>query len=234
MITRDADLMMIVNSNQHGTGRHRGATTAGVLAMTFSFGVLGATAVMIGPRVIEAQSAVHAPYVIAASDPAHQRVIELFGSMVARSRAVLAVHQRGATPYEELVLWFEDRDRPDQVDRHEVGVISHSRILRTLTFFTQESAEIAPAAFDEPWHEASFCDAWRTHPDRQAVVIASGISDLHYDYVQLIQGEAPSLRITFTWASESADGSDEASIVVDVSNMLRQEDGGAGVRRHAS
>ncbi len=205
-----------------------------VLALVSVFGTLGVTAVMVGPRVIEAQTTARTSHVVAARNPGHQRVIELFGSMVARSRAILAVHRRGGTPFEELVLLLEDRDNPGRIDPQEVGVVSHSRILQTLTFYTHESAEFAPKAVEPSWAEPEFCESWRASPERKAVVIASGLSDVQYEYEQLIQGETPALRITFTWAADSADGSDMASIVVGVSDNEKYERDGAGDYRDAS
>ena len=171
---------------------------------------------------------------VAAQHPGHQRVVEVFGSMVGRSRAILAVHQRGASPFEEIVLWLEDSDHPGRIDPEEIGVISHSRILQTLTFYTRESAEIAPMTAVSSWEEPSFCESWRANPERQAVVIATGLSDVQFEPEHLIQGETPALRITFTWAADSADGSDMASIVVGGVECEKFESDWAGEYRDAS
>lgn len=217
------------------TRRRRGTSTTGVVATLATFGALGATAIMIGPRVIEANSPATTPQVVTARIPSHQRVIEAFGGLVARSRAMLAVHDRGAGSHEELVLWLENRDLPKLVDPHEIGVISHSRILQTLTLHTMPEAEIAP--LDVPWQAWSrpgFCETWRTCPGTHSTVIAAGLSDVDFRSEQLIQGGPAALRITFTWAADSADGSDQASIVVGVKKMPRLEHGDAGEHQDAS
>lgn len=224
-----------MNRKRRTAGRQRGASSIGVVATMATFGVLGTTAIMIGPRVIEARTTATTPVVVAARIPSHQRVIEAFGGLVARSRATLAVHDRGADSHEELVLWLEDRDNSQRVDPWEIGVISHSRILQTLTLHTMSEAEIAP--LDVPWQAWShpgFCETWRTCPDTQSTVIAAGLSDVDFRREPMIQDGPATLRITFTWAADSADGSDEASIVVGVEHMPRLDHGDAGEHQDAS
>ena len=216
-------------------GRHsprRGSTTGGVLAALVAFGTLGATAVMVGPRVLEARAEPGTSRTRAARETEHQQIIELFGSIVARSRGVLWIHPREASPYEELVLWLEDSDHPGRMDADEIGVISHSRILRTLTLFRFEQADLAPAVSEAAWRLPVFCEAWRTNPNVHTSLIATGISDVQFSVEQLIQGEPPALRITFTWASDSADGPDEASILVNA--IAHSRTGGAGDTQDAS
>lgn len=192
----------------------RGGSTGFALSLLAGFGTLGATAVFVGPRIISARSS--EAEAVVARDPSHQHTIEIFAGILARSRAVLALHDRGETPYEEIVLWIEDRDHPGQIDPHEVVVISHSKVLQTLTYFEVEKHEgSAPLSFGQ-LQSVGFCNQRRTDPGVNVRVIGAGISDLDLSRQGNIQGSRALMRISFTWASELTDAPDEAVVLVDV------------------
>ena len=192
----------------------RSGSTSFALILLAGFCTLGVTAAFIGPRIIFASDG--DADIIVASDPSHQNTIEIFAGILARSRAVLALHDRGETPFEEIVLWIGDRDRPGQIDPHEVVVISHSKVLQTLTYFGVDKIEGSqPLSLDE-LKTARFCDQRRTDPGVTVRVIGAGISDLDLSRQGIIQGSRAHLRISFTWVSELTDSPDEAAVLVDV------------------
>lgn len=198
----------------HSRHHRRGGSTGFALILLAGFCTLGVSAVFIGPRMIYADDGDAG--IIVATDPSHQNTIEIFAGILARSRAVLALHDRGETPFEELVLWIEDRDRPGRIDPHEVVVISHSKVLQTLTYFGVDKIEGSlPLSLDE-LKTTRFCDQRRTDPGVTVRVIGAGISDLDLTRQDIIQGGRALLRISFTWASELTDAPDEAAVLVDV------------------
>ncbi|MCZ6836430.1 MAG: hypothetical protein O7G85_11705 [Planctomycetota bacterium] len=195
--------------------RCRGGATTGLLTMLASFGALGAAAVFVGPRVIQAGSS-EVSEIITARSPMHQKQFELLTTLIARSQALLMVHDRGTRPYEEMLLWMEDRQSPGTMETSELALISHSRILQTITLYRFDAENGNTPEIGLNWQDPKFCDAWRSNPDVVATSIVGGISDLELLYDPLIQGGSPALRITFTWASDTADGSDKASTLVEV------------------
>ncbi len=192
----------------------RGGTIGFVLSLVAGFGTLSVMAVYIGPRVMYANEG--EADVIVATDPSHQNTIEIFAGILARSRAVLALHDRGDTPYEEIVLWVEDRERPGRIDPHEVVVISHSKVLQTLTYYGVDRIEGSLPLSTDELKTTRFCDRRRTDPSVTVRVIGAGISDLDLSPQSIIQGSRALLRISFTWASELTDAPDEAAVLVDV------------------
>ena len=198
----------------HSRHHRRGGTTGFALSLIAGFCTLSATAMFIGPRIIYAGDG-EAETIIAA-DPSHQHTIEIFAGILARSRAVLALHDRGETPYEEIVLWIEDRERPGRIDPHEVVVISHSKVLQTLTYYGVDRIEGSRPLSSDDLKTARFCDQRRTDPSVTVRVIGAGISDLDLSPQAIIQGSRALLRISFTWASELTDAPDEAAVFVDV------------------
>lgn len=200
----------------------RGGSTLGLLSMLAIFGGMGVTAVILGPRILQAQSDSPSdsdPEVLAARDPAHQQTLELVAKILARSRAVLALHHRGQSPFEEIVLWIEDRDNPGILDVHELAIISHSKVMQTITYYSREAD---PARGEISLDEAGkpgFCHRWRTDPAVTSRVIAAGISDVELIRQPMIQAGKAALRISFTWVSETVDGPDEASALVAVLEM---------------
>ena len=62
---------------------------------------------------------------------------------------------------------------------------------------------------------AAFCDRWRADPRVGSVVLIAGVSDMWVEPLEPPQEGSQRLRIELTWASDSADGDDEASVLVD-------------------
>ena len=204
----------------------RGGTTGGLLVTLSLLGALAATAVVVTPAYLSA-SGPERPAPVAARMPAHQQMIELLGSLISRSREVLAVHQRGAGPYLEIVLWLDDADNPGLVDPAEVAVITHSEVLRTISYFAlpgpDEKAEEAGPEEAVCWDAAAsdirdpaFCAAWRSRADVRQRVLGTGIAAMDVQRLPPQEGGRTLLSISLTWASDLADGPDEASVLLDV------------------
>jgi len=62
--------------------------------------------------------------------------------------------------------------------------------------------------------QTSFCDRWRASPQVKAQVIATGISDLEVEMLGPEGDELSLLRLTLRWGGNSADGAQEASVLV--------------------
>ena len=203
----------------------RGGTTGGLLVTLSLLGALAATAAVVTPAWLLA-SPNPAPQTVTARAPAHQEVIELLGSLISRSREVLAVHPRGADPYLEIVLWLEDGENRGRVDPDEIAVITHSEVMRTITYFGLEE-EGADAEGGEHAVDASdirrraFCAAWRSRPDVPPRVLATGIATMEVQAVPRSAEGRRLLRISLTWPADLADGPDEASVLLDV--LMRPE-----------
>ncbi len=84
----------------------------------------------------------------------------------------------------------------------------------------------------------AFCNRWRARPDVVPLVLARGVSDMRVERVGSVQDEwvawgkwggLQRLRLSLTWASDSADGPDEASVLVNTV-MFPYGAGGAGDR----
>ncbi len=193
----------------------RGSTLGGVIAVLSTATVLSVTAAVVTPRYLAAQSV--ASDVVAARNPNNQQFITGLGALVGRSVEVLAVRPRGDTPYVELVLWLEDRGRPGRLDRSELAVVSHSEVLQTIVLYqrseddTEGEGELGRAEAQG----AGFCDRWRADPNVWPTVLATGVADMRLEQTGRPYEATQRLRITLTWSSESSDGPDEASVLVD-------------------
>ncbi len=194
---------------------HRGSTLGGVIAALSTVTVLSVTAAVVTPRYLLAQSV--ASDVIAARNPNNQQFITGLGALIGRSVEVLAVHPRGDSPYLELVLWLEDRARPGRLDRSELAVVSHSEVLQTIVLYqrSEDDAEGEGVLARVEVQGAGFCNRWRADPNVWPTVLATGVADMRVEQTGRPYEATQRLRITLTWSSESSDGPDEASVLVD-------------------
>ncbi|UCD74980.1 MAG: hypothetical protein JSV91_14480 [Phycisphaerales bacterium] len=199
--------------------RRRGGTITGLLVTISLIGALAAGAAVFSPGLLRASPEDSGE--IRAKDPAHQEMADALATLIGRSHAVLAVHDRGATPYLETVLWLNDRTNPGRIDPEELAILSHSEVLWTIFYYELESSAgegdaeaeaLEPAEVGKP----AFCGRWRSRPDVVPRVIATGISDLRLEVKNPAADGHALLRISLTWRSDSADGPDEASVLADV------------------
>ncbi len=191
----------------------RGSTLGGVIAALSTVTVLSVTAAVVTPRYLLAQSV--ASDVIAARHPNNQQFIAGLGALVGRSVEVLAVRPRGETPYMEFVLWLEDRGRPGRLDRGELAVVSHSEVLQTIVLYQRSGDDTEGGLTRVEAQSAGFCDRWRADPNVWPTVLATGVADMRVEQTGRPYEATQRLRITLTWSSESSDGPDEASVLVD-------------------
>lgn len=206
--------------------RRRGGTLGGLLLTLSVVGTLTVTTVVVAPRYLAADGP-HEPQGVPAGHPAHQELIDNVAQVIARSVGVLAIHERGPTPYMEMVLWLTDHPRgvDGRPDDRELAVLSHSAVLQTITIYClplEDQANHPPpnaARRDSP----AFCDRWRANPHVVPLVLARGVASMRVEPVGGAQDEwsewgiwggLQRLRLTLTWASDSADGPDEASAIV--------------------
>ena len=233
----------------HGTheprgGRRRGGTLGAVLLTLSLVGTVTITTVVFAPRYLAAGTL--PPQGVAAANVGHQELIDGLARIVGQSVGVLAVHDRGPTPYMEMVLWLTDAPggvdgRPD--DR-ELAVLSHSAVLQTITIYrlaADEETTAGPAR--DSRRGPQFCDRWRAHPDVMPMVLARGVSDMRVERVDSDRNEwvawgawggLQRLRLSLTWASDSTDGPDEASVLVNTVMFPHATGGESDPTREAS
>jgi len=135
---------------------HRiGGVGRSLLMMLCGIGLLCGAAAIFNPSSLQA---VTSPFMPDASNPQsthatdnHQEFANTLASLVERCVEVLAVHDRGRTPYSEIVLWVDDRANPGIIDQDELAVISHSQLFRTVAVYSinscgLEAADAAPSS----------------------------------------------------------------------------------------
>ncbi|MHC4347717.1 MAG: hypothetical protein ACYS15_04130 [Planctomycetota bacterium] len=204
--------------------RRRGGTLGAVLLIMSLVGAATVTTVIVAPRYLAAEPPPSQD--VAAASIVNQELIDDLADIVGRSVGVLAVHDRGPTPYVEIVLWLADAPggvdgRPD--DR-ELAVLSHSAVMQTITIYRLgDGDESTPQRLLDSHRGPDFCNRWRAHPNVMPLVLARGVSDMRVERVDSDQDEwvawgrwggLQRLRLSLTWASDSTDGPDEASVSV--------------------
>ncbi len=196
--------------------RRRGGTATGLVLTLLLIGTLALSAVVVGPRMGHGSGPRGAPSPQPARRQDHRSLMDHFAGLIGGSSAVLAVHQRGATPYLEIVLWVKDRDGSGRAEPDEVAIISHSRIMQTVTMYEWAAGDTAAEGALELVGPAApaFCSAWRADWHVRPQVILAGVSDLTAQPLESHVARRLPLRITLTWAGNSVDGPDVASAVV--------------------
>jgi hypothetical protein len=222
----------------HGLHARRGGTTGGVVALLLALGTLAVTALVVRPQFLIATPQSTLPQEQPALVESHQAVLEAIVEMLGRSEAVLAVHPRDASPYYDVVIWTHDAQHTGRVDRDEIAMLSHSKVLWTLTLHqlaapAESSAPSAhPAHADQSrmegdtfWRPTAaarpeICEIIRNSIDTQSRVVETGLSDVAFEPVTFQSDQRVLMRVTLTWATDSADGKDRASALVSV--IMRQ------------
>ncbi len=205
--------------------RHRGGTINGVLVTLSILGALTAASFFWAPQYLTAGVQQGLP-VVPAAGPGHQSLIDDLAAVISQSVGVLAIHPRGATPYEELVLWLADNDdhgSDGRADDPELAVLSHSSVLQTITIYRMAAGGVlVPTGVSR--NSPEFCRRWRADARVRRLVLGRGVADMRVEPVDDQQeqwGESgrlsvlQRLRLTLTWAPNSAEGADEASVLVD-------------------
>lgn len=217
----------------------RGSTSAGVATVCALLGSLLVFAFVFSPVALQAGRSSNGNTIPAATR-GHQQVIEQIAALIARSHAVIAIHDQRDTPFTEVVLWLEDAEGDGAVHARDVAIISHSPLLQTINVYLAEPGPgeppEPPSGLEPGWwavaplREVDFCDRWRTSPDVRPRLLATGISDMELQWLTPTSGGAadtvdhldgagsdqPSdrLQLALTWAADSTDGADKASVVI--------------------
>jgi len=202
----------------------RGGVIQGLLVTLSVLGALTVATIFVAPQYLAAQPQVQP--IIAAGTPAHQALIDDLAAVVEQSVGVLAIHPRGVTPYEEVVLWLADNDggTDGRADQAELAVLSHSSVLQTVTVYQMTGEDAATSTLGVPRSSADFCRRWRADGRVKSVVLGRGIANMRIERVGELQeqwgesgqwGALQRLRLTLTWDPDSVDGADEASVLVD-------------------
>ena len=235
---------MVHGTRERRWRRRRGGTLGAVLLTLSLVGTVTVTTVVLAPRYLAADTP--PPQEVAAAGVVHQELIDGLARIVGQSVGVLAVHDRGPTPYMEMVLWLSDAPggvggRPD--DR-ELAVLSHSAVLQTITIYRLAADEETTAGpILDSRRGPEFCNRWRAHPEVMPLVLARGVSDMRVEQVVSDQDEwvawgtwggLQRLRLSLTWAPDSTDGPDEASVLVNTVMFPHAAGGGSDRDREAS
>lgn len=182
--------------------------------------VLGGASFFFSPKSIFAES--HVQQARLARDASHQAALDAIASMTSRSVEVLAIHERERSPQVEIVLWISDARNPGAIDADELVVVSHSRLLRTITMYLADSSgtrsSVGWLISREEATRPGFCDRWRANPLVAGRVMATGVQHVRARWNSQAGSGSDSARpleIALTWPADLVDGPDEASTVVD-------------------
>jgi hypothetical protein len=216
---------MTVVGAHPGAAARRGATISPLLVVLCALGALSIAALVLEPRIILGQRGSPPSNPVPAGHEEHQRLIERLAELIEHSVGVLGLHHRGAAPYEEIVLWLHDvaPASPGRPVEREIAILSHSLVMRTITLYRIVGPGEPAGRTAATLGSLAFCEMLRADRRSGAVVLASGVSDMRVEAVgqtprareaQSEQGDLRRLRLTLTWPADSADGPDEASVLV--------------------
>ncbi|MHC5026265.1 MAG: hypothetical protein ACYTGR_05825 [Planctomycetota bacterium] len=190
-----------------------GQTMGTVILVGSMVATVGVTAYIAGPRLVRGEADDMDDPAIAHLSDDQRHVLDGVVEMIGRSHEVLAIHGRGANPHTRIVLWLEDGGNPGVLDPGEVGVLTHSPALQTISFDAFEGNE-APEVDMTTVRDPGFARQWRACEGVRSRLIAREVSELR---VTPTSGPDSSfrLRISLTWVDETSDCPDKASTVVD-------------------
>ena len=215
---------MIRSVKSTSASLYRASSTEGVLVMLAVMGALTATTMVVAPRYLEATPMV--PPTATALSPLHRDQLETLTRLIGDSVGVVAIHDRGRSPFAEVVLWLTDEVNRGQLDDREFAVLSHSRVMHTVSLYRVPAD--AKGSIQMPdqslVREPVFCDRWRANGLVRPLILMSGVSDMEVEQMP----DQARLRLTLTWSGDSTDAADKASAVVGASRTPGHEQGGAG------
>ncbi|MHC5114096.1 MAG: hypothetical protein ACYTGP_06680 [Planctomycetota bacterium] len=188
-------------------------STTGLVTTLCVTGTLAAAAIVTRPAWLQAGTS-EALEATPARVAAHRDLMDVLGRLLSRSRAVLDVHERGPTPYLEIVLWLQDAENLGHPDPEEIAVISHSEVLETIVYHALEPDTDAPATLPAVF-DADFCRTWRERDDVTRRLLATGVTGMQVEPSGR-QGDRATLRISLTWGEPTSDGADDGSMLLDV------------------
>jgi len=204
------------------SSRRRGSTVGGLLIVGSIIGSLVLSAVVIAPRFSGGASIEDIDPVAArhARDAEHQQSVDELAAIIGGSASVLAIHQRGMSPYAEIVLWMRDADGSRRAEASELAVISHSRIMRTIKVYLIDDEAAAPRLAVHRFDDPAFCAAWRSSRQVSSRVLVAGVSNLSLE--GLGPTVAGSRRLRLSLRFEGADGTDDVGeALIDAAGTAR-------------
>ena len=116
------------------------------------------------------------------------------------------------------------------LDLDEIAVISHSAVTQTIELWALEGdpvaaradlrqlvggssgPELSLAALAAP----RFCQRWRDFAHTSRRTLAKGVSNMRIGQSSMGGDGPPPLEISLTWAGDTSDGPDKASVLIDV------------------
>jgi hypothetical protein len=179
----------------------------------------------------------------------HREFTRTLAGMISHCVDVLAVHRPGSQGQATdpnssvelssgdggVVLWMRDDVNPGQIDPHEIAIVTHSPLFRTIVVYTmaqpqeptpaddsgvpiREFREWGPSAQPLPLDvvtNPAFCERWRMMSYVRPQIVGTGISDMSLTCLPGRTGELSLLRLTLTWEPDSSDGAGEASALIE-------------------
>ena len=215
--------------------RRRGASAAAVLVAIAGVATVTTASVIVGPRLLFAGEGAATDSTLQPSSHERQQVLSGLAEIVGQSIEVIAIHSRETAAFDEILLWVADREDPGRINRSELLLISHSRVLQSVSVYQFEPPppsdlpdivglpqDDAPAR--DPFVDrdaagsAAFCNTFRADPATRWGVIARGVSDLSLEPERSAPDGPLRLRIVMEWADESDDprsAADRGAALVD-------------------
>ncbi len=189
--------------------------------------VVGAGAV-VGPRMLLGEPAsepslVFSDHVTAVEQEVAERIKELLESC----RGVLHVAESTENP--AIALWKDDARDRGTINRDEVLILAHNRVMHALEAHEassdSDSDAPSPAVRYENLFSDHLSDIWRALPDASTHVIATSVSAMHFRTTPGGDGQA-TLEVRLTWDQATSDEPHEAMFSVDLPTVER---GGRGM-----
>ncbi len=201
----------------------RAFATAEVAAVAVTMGVLGTAAFVVTPRLLQAGAEEEDLTVVPRLEAHKVQTLSLLEALY-RCKAVLAVQDREATPYLDVVLWAEDIVEPGVINEGEIIVLSHSTMMQSLTMHVcgLDSQEPGPPLSLRTVNEPTFGMEWRLRSDVEGRVIGSGLSQMRFSdrsgsegqQATSAGGEGEGYLLELTWVGNRTDVADEARALV--------------------
>jgi hypothetical protein len=194
----------------------RGSTAGGLIAVFSILGALTATTLVVAPRYLTAAPVVVESDHVEPRTPHRRNLVQALAAVMEQSVGVVAVHDRGSTPFAEIVLWLTDEENRGVMDEWELAVMSHSRILRTVTLYRipRDDEQAAEIADDGRVREAAFCEVLRADERVEPMILMTDVSEMQVERLADASPDRLRLAVTLTWSGESVDGADKASVIV--------------------
>jgi hypothetical protein len=218
------------------TWHRRGLAASELTAILVAGGVLTTTAAIVGPRLLSADD--EASRLPVPAQPEHAETLSTLVEALEGCKALLIRHDRERTPYLDLVVWTEDRTDPGAVNVDEVLVLSHSRMLQTLSMYVCAGpfGEEVEGLTVETLLDPDFPEHWRMRGDVVGRVLSSGVSEMRFsDHAAQSDHAASSAdagrsryMVALTWGGVNADESDTGQGMVRLARArLKPSRGGA-------